>query len=171
MLAAILLQIGAGCPRAAAEPKIFNLTSQTTKLALTVYAAGLFPIFGEYPGVSGTLEVDPDKPGFCHVSITVDQSSLAMSDPARARRALAPDMLDAADFPTMHFDGDCEGDTTAGKLTLHGVTHPLALTMHHADGLVTGEGRLLRRDYAIDGMPHLLGQLIKIHFSTTLPML
>ena len=154
-----------------AKPQTFPLTPATTKLAMTVYAVGIFPLPGGYPSFRGTLELDAEKPGFCRVSITIDQASLVMSDPDRVRTALGPDMLDAKAFPTMHFDGECQGKMTVGHLTLHGITRPLSLSMRRAGDSVVGEARIQRRDYAINGMPHLLGQMIKIRFSTTLPML
>jgi len=155
---------------AAAAPETLTLTPANAKLALTVYAMGFFPLPGDYQHFSGTLAIDPAHPGFCSVRLTVDQSSLTMSDPARARRALAPDMLDAARFPTMDFAGACQNNAIAGTLTLHGVTHPLSLTLRRSGTMVGGEGRLIRHDYGIEGMPHLLGQMIKIHFSATLPL-
>ena len=167
--ARLLLALAALPLTAYAKPQTFPITPATTKLAMTVYAVGIFPLPGDYPSFSGTLELDPEKPGFCRVSITVNQASLEMSDPDRVRTALT--MLDAKTFPTMHFEGECQGKTTVGSLTLHGVTHPLSLTMTRDGATIVGEGRIQRRDYAIDGLPHLLGQLIKIRFSTTLPML
>jgi polyisoprenoid-binding protein YceI len=158
------------CQAAAAAPTSLALSPANAKLSLTVYALGLFPLPGDYQRFSGTLAIDPAHPDFCHVRLSVDQSSLTMSDPARARRALAPDMLDAARFPTMDFDGACHAGAIAGTLTLHGITRPLSLALRRAGTMATGEGRLLRHDYGIDGMPHLLGQDIRIHFSTTLPM-
>jgi polyisoprenoid-binding protein YceI len=146
------------------------LTPATAKLGLTVYALGFFPLPGAYASFSGTLDIDRANPDFCRVTVTVDQASLDMSDPTRTRKALAPDMLDAAHFPTMRYSGTCQASTIDGTLTLHGITRPLSLTLHRSGTAVAGEGRLIRHDYAIDGMPHLLGQMIKIRFSTTLPM-
>ena len=162
----------AGLPHAGhARPLAFPITPATTKLGLTVYAVGIFPMLGDYRSFRGTLELDSDKPGFCRVSITVEQASLTMADASHVRTALAPDMLDAAAYPTMHFEGVCQGEATVGSLTLHGVTHPLSLALKQTGKMLVGEGRIQRRDYAINGMPHLLGQLIRIRFSTTLPML
>lgn len=158
------------CRAAGAAPQTLALTPANAKLSLTVYALGFFPLPGIYHRFSGTLDIDLAHPAFCHVRLSVEQSSLTMSDPARARRALAPDMLDAARFPTMDFDGACQGGAIEGALSLHGITRPLSLALRRAGANVTGEGRLIRHDYGIDGMPHLLGQDIKIHFATTLPM-
>jgi polyisoprenoid-binding protein YceI len=158
------------CQAAGASPTTLVLTPANAKLTLTVYALGVFPLPGDYRHFSGTLDIDPAHPAFCHVRLTVDQPSLNMADPARTSRALAPDMLDAARFPTMGFEGACQGAIIAGALTLHGITRPLSLTLRRAGATATGEGRLMRHDYAIDGMPHLLGQMIKFNFSTTLPI-
>jgi polyisoprenoid-binding protein YceI len=167
--AALLCQVAAAAP----GPKpvqTLALTPATAKLGLTVYALGLFPVAGAYASFSGTLDIDPANPDFCRVTVTVDQASLNMGDPTRTRKALAPDMLDAAHYPTMRYSGTCDGSTMGGTLTLHGIARPLSLTLRRSGTTVAGEGRLIRHDYAIDGMPHLLGQVIKIRFSTTLPM-
>ncbi len=158
-------------PAACAATRTFALTPATTSLNLTVYALGLFPLPATYPSFHGTLELDSDHPDFCRVSITVDQRSLHMADPDRVRKALAPDMLDAAQFPTMSYTGTCRGTQADGMLTLHGITRPFDLDMTRVGDRVTGEGRLNRHDYAVNGMPHMLGETIKIHFATTLPSL
>jgi polyisoprenoid-binding protein YceI len=168
--ASLLRPAAAASPPQAAAPRTLALTPATAKLGLTVYALGFIPVTGNYPRFSGTIDIDPAHPDFCRVLVTVDQASLDMGDPTRTRHALAPDMLDAAKFPTMRYAGDCRGDAIEGVLTLHGITHPLSMSLRRSGTKVSGEGRLMRQDYGIDGMPHLLGQGIRIHFSTTLPM-
>jgi polyisoprenoid-binding protein YceI len=168
----VLVCLASAVPRMAwPATQTFPLTPATTTLGLTVYALGLFPIPGTYPRFHGTLELDTDHPGFCRVSITVDQLSLHMTDPARVRKALAPDMLNAAQFPTMSYAGNCQGRQTEGTLTLHGITRPVALYLTRRGGRVTGDGWLNRHDFEVNGMPHMVGPTIKIRFSTTLPML
>jgi len=158
------------CRSAAGAPQSLPLTPATTKLTLTVYALGIVPLPGQYARFAGMLDIDPAQKGFCRVRVTVDQASLTMADQGLARQALGTALLDAARFPTMSYDGTCTGNTIAGALTLHGVTHALALTLTRDGPAVAGAGRLVRHDFGIDGMPHLIGQLIKIHFSTHLPV-
>jgi polyisoprenoid-binding protein YceI len=158
------------CRAAAAAPETLPLTPATTKLALTVYGLGFFPLPGQYARFTGTLDIDRAQPEFCRVRVTVDQTSLSMADPGLARQALGADLLDATHFPTMSYVGTCTGHTIAGALTLHGVTHALALVLKRDGGTVDGAGRLVRHEYGIDGMPHLLGQVIKIRFVTRLPI-
>ena len=65
--------------------------------------------------------------------------------------------------------GQCAGATLTGELTLHGITHPLLLALARAGGQMMATGNLQRRDYAITGLPGLVGQRIRIRLRTALP--
>jgi polyisoprenoid-binding protein YceI len=113
--------------------------------------------------------LDPALPEMCRVDVTIDVRSLHMADPDRVKQALEPDMLDVAAYPTMHFDGVCQSTQTLGNLTLHGVTHPVALNTKREDGVIESTGTLNRHDYGINGLPNLVGQTIRLRFTTKVP--
>ncbi len=137
-----------------------------------MFALGLFPINAQFEDFSGTLTVDPRDPSHCAVDLTVRIASLRMDDPARNKLALSDNVLDAAHYPSMHFAGVCAdaGSALAGALTLHGVTHPLTLSVMRDGTHVTATGMLRRGDYAIGGLPGFVGQRIRFRLAAELPV-
>jgi polyisoprenoid-binding protein YceI len=154
---------------AAARAAPIPIAPPASHLGYTVFAMGLVPINASFQDFAGTLIVDPARPADCAVQVTVRMASLHMADPIRNRLALGASMLDAARYPTMHFDGHCEGQSLVGALTLHGVTRPLTLALQRDGTHVTATGMLQRRDYAIAGMPGLIGQRVRLHLDAHLP--
>lgn len=69
------------------------------------------------------------------VSVTVDTSSIDFGMPQLNEHAQGPDLFDVAKYPTATFKGTLtdfvHGKPTkvVGEFTLHGVTHPLTLTV------------------------------------------
>ncbi len=163
----VILALGAA-PVKAADITL-PLDPRSTTVGYTVYALGFIPIAATYQRFHGTIELDPAHPEACKVAVTIDVGSLHMDDPDRVKQALEPDMLDVAEFPTMHFEGACQGAQTVGNLTLHGVTHPVALNTKREDSVIESTGRLNRHDYGIDGLPNLVGQTIRLRFTTKVP--
>jgi polyisoprenoid-binding protein YceI len=164
-LAAWCLMLPAG-GASAAEMK---LIPSDTHINLTVYAMGLFPQNGHFSNFTGTLSIDPGHPESCHVAMQVQVASLAMPTETATRTALGPTVLDAVHFPTLAYQGDCKPASTAGQLTLHGVTRPLTLTATRDANHIAASGVLRRQDYDIRGLPGLIGSMIHIVFSVDLP--
>jgi polyisoprenoid-binding protein YceI len=148
---------------------VMTLDPSNSRISYTVNVAGLFPVRGAFRQFHGTVRADAAHPGACQVDVTVDVASLAMDSPARRRRALAPGMLDAAHYPTMHFTGACAPPGLAGALTMHGVTHGLALTLRPAHGRLAATGSLRRQDYGVTGLPVVIGSRVVIELSAPLP--
>ena len=147
------------------------LAPPASRLDYTVFALGLFPIDANFEDFNGTLTLDPQDSVRCSVELTVRIASLHMADPARNKLALSASVLDAARYPSMHFAGICAqaGTELAGALTLHGVTHPLTLMVVRHGTHVTATGMLRRGDYAIGGLPGLVGQRIRFRLEADLP--
>ncbi len=152
-----------------AQAAELRLDPADARIGLTIYAMGMFPQAGHFSRFAGKLSLDPGPPARCHVELQVEAASLAMSTEARTRTALGPSMLDAAHFPALTYHGDCDPAHTAGQLTLHGVTHDLALTTSLDAGTITATGALHRQDYAVRGLPGLVGGTVHIVFSVDLP--
>ena len=153
----------------AASPALRPLSPATSRIEYTVFALGMMPMTAHFEDFAGTLSTDPAAAHTCRVTVTVRVASLHMADPVRTHMALGTSMLDAARFPTMGFTGQCAGDTLTGSLTLHGVTHPLLLTLRRQGDKVVATGIVQRRDYAILGMGGLVGQRVRIRLQTALP--
>ncbi len=160
---------GGATVAAAAAPALAPLAPATSKIEYTVFTLGMFPMSAYFNDFAGTVSTDSPPTGQCHVAVSVRIASLHMNDPVRTRIALGASMLDAAHFPTMAFTGQCAGATLTGALTLHGITHPLALTLRREGARVIATGMVQRRDYAITGMPGLVGQRIRTRLQTALP--
>jgi polyisoprenoid-binding protein YceI len=153
---------GAAVRRVALDPGM-------AQIGYTAIAFGIVPIPATFDRFSGTIEQDMAHPGACRLQVTVDMDSLHMADEGRRREVLGPEMLDASQFPTMHFTGGCRTTSLTGTLTLHGVSRPLSLTMQRKGGEVNCVGTLVRRDFGILGMRALVGQKVRIRLSVHLP--
>ncbi len=168
----LLASLGLVSPIAAAPitaPTVVPLTPASTRIDLTVYAMGLFPLPAHFVRFSGTLAVISGPPLRCSVAIRIEAASLEMEDAQRAQTAIGPHLLDAAHFPDLIYQGSCTNGQATGELTLHGVTRPLTLTATRTGDQVSASGTLRRQEYGITGLPGLIGRSIGIRFTVRLP--
>jgi polyisoprenoid-binding protein YceI len=90
---------------------------------------------GKFTKTAGTIVYDKDK-GAGTVDITVDTSSIDFGMPKLDEHAQSADLFDVAKYPTATYKGTLvnfkNGAPTQvqGQFTLHGVTHPLTLTIN-----------------------------------------
>ena len=90
---------------------------------------------GRFDKTSGNIALDKAK-GTGTVEVTVDASSIDFGMPKLNEHAKSPEMFDVAKYPTATYKGTLtnfkNGAPTEvdGQLTLHGVTHPLKLTVN-----------------------------------------
>lgn len=90
---------------------------------------------GKFDKTSGSIVLDKDK-GTGTVDVVVDTSSIDFGMPKLNEHAQTADMFDVAKYPTATYKGKLtdfkNGAPTKveGELTLHGVTHPLTLTVN-----------------------------------------
>ena len=90
---------------------------------------------GKFNHSSGTIVIDKEK-GTGTVDVTVDTSSINFGMPKLDEHARSAEMFDVEKFPTATFKGTLvhfkNGAPTqvSGQFTLHGVTHPLTLTIN-----------------------------------------
>lgn len=88
---------------------------------------------GEFTKLSGRVTYDPDNPKASKVEATIDVNSLHTRDEQRDGHLKSADFFDAAKFPEIKFvsksvepDGH-EEYLVKGDMTIHGVTHEVAL--------------------------------------------
>ncbi|MGH3305184.1 MAG: YceI family protein, partial [Streptosporangiaceae bacterium] len=89
----------------------------------------------------GTIDIAPDVAA-SSVRAAIDVGTLTTGNALRDEKILAPDVLDAARYPTIDFSSRALVETSPGRyavhgdLTIHGITKPstLDLTVH---GVVT----------------------------------
>ena len=90
---------------------------------------------GKFDKTSGSIVLDKEK-GTGTVDITVDTSLIDFGHPKLNEHTKSAEMLDVAKYPTATYKGTLtdfkNGVPTAvdGQFTLHGVTHPLKLTIN-----------------------------------------
>ena len=121
---------------ALAEPVTYQIDPSHTHPSFeTDHFGGLSVWRGRFDKTSGTIVIDREK-GTGTVDVTVDTSSIDFGMPKLDEHTRSPEMLDVAKFPTATFKGKLthfkNGAPTeaVGEFTLHGVTHPLTLTVN-----------------------------------------
>ncbi len=156
-------------PAATAGAKRLDLAPPSTEVAFRAYALGILPTDGRFARFGGTVDFDPGAPGRCAITLTVQAASLQMADQAVRDDVVSPSLLDAGTFPTMSYRGGCAAGAVQGELTLHGQTHPLALTLARDGGRLVATGMIRRADWGITGHPVLAGPTIRIRVSIPMP--
>lgn len=133
-LSAALLALAAGS--ALADPVTYQIDpSHTYPSFETDHMGGLSVWRGKFDKSSGTIVYDKDK-GTGTVDVTVDTASIDFGMPKLTEHASSADMFDVAKYPTATYKGTLvnfkNGAPTQvqGQFTLHGVTHPLTLTVN-----------------------------------------
>jgi len=156
---ALLLGLGATARLCAATQ---SLAPENARIEFSLYALRMWPISGNFAQFQGVIVTDPADPSLCQVHVGIDARSLRMPADRWRQRATQPDMLATASFPRIDFSGRCIGDTIAGPLTLHGITRRVSFRLHRQRHGFTATGELNRRDFAIAGLPLLVGPTIKM---------
>lgn len=137
--------------------------------------------FGRFDKISGTFQLDADKPEKSMVDVTIDAASINTADAKRDGHLKSPDFLDVKQFPTATFKSKSvakKGDhvyAVTGDLTLHGVTKSVTLEMEHTGAIdhpkmgkktgFFGTLTISRSAYGIAYMPDGLGDDVKLMLS------
>jgi polyisoprenoid-binding protein YceI len=134
VLPAALFTLVAGA--AVADPVTYQIDPSHTYPSFEAdHFGGLSNWRGKFDTSSGTIVYDKDK-ATGTVDITVDTSSINFGNPKLDEHAKSADMFDVAKYPTATYKGTLvnfkNGAPTQvqGQFTLHGVTHPLTLTIN-----------------------------------------
>ena len=99
-------------------------------------------MIGTFDTLSGSFTYDPDAgPEGQSISVEIDTASVDTGHAERDKHLRSADFLNVDEFPTATFvstgyEGDAEGGTMTGDLTLHGVTQPIAIAVK-----TVGEGK------------------------------
>jgi polyisoprenoid-binding protein YceI len=133
-LPAALLASLAGA--ALAEPVTYQIDPAHTYPSFeTDHFGGVSVWRGKFDKSSGTIVLDRQQ-GTGTVDVTVDTSSIDFGMPKLNEHAKSPDMFDVEKYPTATYKGKLTGFKNGvptqldGEFTLHGVTHPLQLTIN-----------------------------------------
>ena len=89
---------------------------------------------GQFTKVAGTIHYDRENPTQSSVQATIEANSLSTNAEKRDNHVKSDAFLDVARFPTITFVSRGEWKKTGpdayevpGDLTMHGITHPVAL--------------------------------------------
>ncbi len=88
---------------------------------------------GRFTDVQGTVVLDEATPSASTADITVQVASIDTREPQRDAHLKSADFFEIEKFPTLTFrstavrDWNADGFTLIGDLTIHGVTHQVAL--------------------------------------------
>jgi polyisoprenoid-binding protein YceI len=121
---------------ALAAPVTYNLDPNHTYPSFEAdHFGGMSILRGKFNSSSGKVVLDREgKTGT--VDVTVDTSSIDFGNPKLNEHTKSAEMLDVQKFPTATYKGKLtdfkNGVPTKieGEFTLHGVTHPLTLTIN-----------------------------------------
>jgi polyisoprenoid-binding protein YceI len=112
---------------------IYNIDPTHSHVQFSVRHLMVSNVRGTFAGVKGTVNYDPADHASTKIEVVIDVHTIATNDEKRDGHLKSPDFLDAAQYPTMTFEGtkvektgDAEFKVT-GNLTLHGVTKPVVL--------------------------------------------
>ena len=103
-----------------------------TQVGFSVKHLMITNVKGRFPGISGTVRVDPDT-SQPEVDVSIDANSITTGDPKRDAHLRSADFLQADQHPTLQFRATrLEGNvdtkfTLDGDLTIRGVTRPVTL--------------------------------------------
>ena len=133
-LAAATLTLVAGY--AVAAPVTYQVDPSHTYPSFEADHFGGLSIWrGKFDRSSGTIVLDKDK-GTGTVDVTVDTTSIDFGMPKLNEHTMSAEMFDVAKYTTATFKGTLGGfkdgvpTQVQGDFTLHGVTHPLTLTIN-----------------------------------------
>ena len=110
----------------------YTVDANHTQVIWSVDHFGFSRLYGMVGAMSGTLDIDPARPGAAKVAIDIPLSGLTVTSPGFAKHLATADLFDTAKFPTARFVSrsvTVRGTqaTIAGDLTLRGITKPLTL--------------------------------------------
>ena len=118
----------------------YTVDGRHTQVAWTINHLGFNVYHGLFGNPTGTLALDPAHPAADKLTISFPIADVVTTVPALDKHIAAPDMFDAAKYPTGTFTSTkitVSGTraTIEGDLTLKGVTKPVTL-----DARFTGTG-------------------------------
>ena len=118
---------------ASVQEGVYSVEPVHTRVLFSVSHMGFTTYYGEFPNVSGSLDLKPKTVGASTLDIHIPVASVSTGN-AKLNGELAGDQwLDAAKYPEITFKAEkiiTTGKDTAnvtGDLTLHGVTKPVTL--------------------------------------------
>ena len=110
----------------------YTADGRHTQVAWTINHLGFSLYHGLFGNASGSLTIDPAHPEAAKVTVSFPIADVVTTADALNKHLAAPDMMDAAKYPTGSFTStkvtvNGTRATIEGNLTLKGVTKPVTL--------------------------------------------
>ena len=164
------LAILAATGSALADTATYNVDPEHTYPSFEADHMGMSVWRGKFKKSSGTVTLDKAT-GQGTMDITIDPTSIDFGLNSLNNWATSADLLDAAQYPQIRYQGKLEGEggvpvRAVGQLTLHCVTKPVVLKINSFKCMphpllkrdwcgADAEGRLQRDDFGLDaGKPY-----------------
>ena len=118
---------------ASARVTSYRIDPVHTQVLFSVDHDGYSQPVGRLRVKAGWLQFDEDDWSYARVVVDVDSASVDIGDKDWNDAVTGKRFLDAKDFPVAHFEStavektDAQHGTLHGRLTLHGVTHDIAI--------------------------------------------
>ena len=146
----------------------FDIDPAHTRLGFVARHAMVTKVRGAFTECSGTAHVDTADPGSSTVSITIVANSITTGQQQRDDHLRSGDFLDSEQHPEITFvstsvdcngDGDGDGWTITGDLTIKGLTRPVSVTFKYTGSAqdpygnvrigFEGEAAINRKDWGL----------------------
>ena len=118
---------------AAVQAGAYKVEPTHTRVQFAVSHMGFSEWYGDFTGVTGTLNLDPKAPAAATLAVTIPTASVSTTNTVLDGELKDPNWFDAAQFPTITFTSTKVVTTSprtaniTGNLTFHGVTKPVTL--------------------------------------------
>ncbi len=170
------------CEAVNAAPVTYEIDAQRSQPSFEVMHKGAPRWKGQFQFARGTMTIDREAQ-WGRVALDIDMSSVDFGGTVMNNFVKGPLMFEAQRFPMARFEGQLsepiDGMPTKveGLLTLHGVTKPLKLKLHHVrcapeEGsrrercVANASGQFLRDEFGVDFGRALgleMAVMLKIH--------
>ena len=120
---------------AAVQSGAYDVEPLHTRVLFSVSHMGFTTWYGEFTGVSGSLNLDPKKPAGSALEIHIPVATVSTTNAKLDGELKSDAWLDATQFPEIVFKSTKVTETgkdtakVAGDLTFHGVTKPVTLSV------------------------------------------
>ena len=134
-LTAAFVAAAIACAAPAAQAAEYRIDPAHSFVQFRISHLGFSWMVGTFDRVSGRLTFDPAAgPGAQKITVEIDTASVDTGHAERDKHLRSPDFLNVKKFPKATFvstgyDGDASGGTMTGRLTLMGVTRPIAIAV------------------------------------------
>lgn len=171
-----------------AAPTQYALDAKASTVGFN-YSLGGGTQKGSMPVAQAAITVDPTNLTASQVDITLNVAKVRTALPFATQALIGPKVLDAAQFPTIHFTSTritlgpkgrlSGGATITGDLTLHGITHPVTFDagLFRARGSVSNDlseltvhltGQVSRAAYGATGFGDLVADTVGLDITAVI---